>query len=58
MIDYNNYLITELDDDQDKKYIEKTILTILKEQKVSLSQARCIFKDILWKIETENIINL
>ena len=45
-------------DAQDYSHIEKTILSVLKEEKVSLSQTRYIFERILNKIEDKNIINL
>lgn len=41
-----------------KSYIEKMILSILKEQKVSLSQTREIFESILIEIEDKNPIIL
>ena len=50
--------ITELRSDQNGGYIKEMILLILNEQKVSLSQARGIFEDILNQIEDKNIINL
>lgn len=50
--------MTELRSDQDGDYIKETILIILKKQKVSLSQARCIFNNILETIEDKNVINL
>lgn len=58
MIDGNIYRMMELRDGQDMAYIEKMILSVLKEQKVSLSQVRVIFNYLLIKIEDENIINL
>lgn len=58
MIDGNLYRTRELYNNQDIKYIEKTILDVLKEQKVSLSQTRAIFNHILVKIEDENTVNL
>lgn len=58
MIDGNLYRTRELYANQDIEYIEKTILDVLKEQKVSLSQTRAIFNHILAKIEDENAINL
>lgn len=50
--------MTDLKPEQNKTFIEEMILLILKEQKVSLSQARGIFDDILNMIEDENIIDL
>ncbi len=58
MIDGNIYRIKELYANQDSEYIEKMILLILKEQKVSLSQTRSIFNHLLERIEDDNIINL
>ena len=48
----------DLSPGQDQEYIEKMILLVLKEQKVSLSQARAIFRNLIWRIEDENIINI
>ena len=48
----------ELDPSQDESFIKEMILRVLKEQKVSLSQARVIFYNILCEIEDNNIINL
>lgn len=50
--------MTDLKPDQNKKFMVEMILLILKEQKVSLSQARGMFDDILNMIEDENIIDL
>lgn len=50
--------MTDLKPEQNKTFIKEMILLILKEQKVSLSQARGIFDDILNMIEDENIIDL
>lgn len=50
--------MAELRSDQNGNYIKEMILLILKEQKVSLSQARGIFSDIIETIEDENTINL
>lgn len=58
MIDGNLYRTRELYANQDMKHIEKTILDVLKEQKLSLSQTRAIFNHILAKIEDKNAINL
>lgn len=49
---------TELYQTQDGELIEKMILLILKEQKVSLSQTIGIFNHIIEKIEHENPVNL
>lgn len=57
-MDFKNYLITELTDDQNEEYIETTIISILKEHKLSLSQARCVFHHILVNIEKNNQITL
>lgn len=58
MVEYNFHRMKELNENQNGEYIKEMILLVLKEQKVSLSQARVIFTDILNKIEDENIINL
>ena len=58
MIEYNLPRMKELNENQNGEYIKEMILLVLKEQKVSLSQARVIFTDILNKIEDENIISL
>jgi len=58
MIDGSLYRMQELYSEQDEEYIETTIISVLKEKKVSLSQTRAIFNNILAKIEDENIINL
>lgn len=58
---FENYLLPrtiELSPEQDSEYIETAIISILKEQKVSLSQARAIFNHILTKVEDKNLINL
>ena len=58
---FENYLsprTIELRPEQDSEYIETAIISILKEQKVSLSQARAIFNHILTEIEDKNLINL
>lgn len=57
-MDWNNYLITELTEEQNEEYIETTIISILKEHKLSLSQARCVFHNILVSIEKNNPITL
>ncbi len=45
--------------EHDIHYLEKTILSVLKEEKVSLAEARCLFNGILRQIEENNpIINL
>lgn len=55
----NNFpRMTELRSDQNGDYIKEMILIILKEQKVSLSQAKTLFNDILETIEDKNIVNL
>lgn len=58
MIDGRVYRFKELDNNQDASYIERAILDILKEKRVSLSQIRVIFNNLLKKIEDENIITL
>lgn len=52
------YRTTILRSEQNEELIKKMILSILKEQKVSLSQARGIFKDIINTIEDKNPICL
>lgn len=47
-----------LSPEQDFGLIKETILNVLKEQKVSLSQARYVFNCILRDIEDENLINI
>ena len=44
--------------EQNEELIKKEILSILKEQKVSLSQARGVFEDLLHNIEDTNPICL
>lgn len=56
MIDGKIYTFKELKCEQEE-YIEKIILLLLKEQKVSLAQTRCVFNHILNKIEMDNPIN-
>ena len=59
--DYLNDFLPRMKDlspTQDQEYIEKMILLVLKEQKVSLSQARAIFCNLIWRIEDENIIGI
>lgn len=58
MIDGNLYRMRELYEYQDVNCIEKTILDVLKNNKVTLSQTRTIFNRILANIEDNNLINL
>lgn len=58
MIDGNLYRMRELYEYQDVDCIEKTILDVLKNNKVTLSQTRTIFNRILANIEDNNLINL
>lgn len=58
MIDENLYRMRELYEYQDVDCIEKTILVVLKNNKVTLSQTRTIFNRILANIEDNNLINL
>ncbi len=58
MIDYNLYRIIELSEEQNRDEIETKIISILKEQKLSLSQVRSVFNHILVKIEDNNPIVL
>ena len=43
-------------ENEDFNHVKKAILSILKEEKVSLSKVRCLFKDILEEIEDNNPI--
>lgn len=58
MIDHNIYRMIDLLDVQDQKYIETTIISVLKEKKLSLSQVRAVFNHILMTIEDKNQVNL
>lgn len=58
MIDGNLYRMRELYEYQDVDCIEKTILDVLKDNKVTLSQTSTIFNRILANIEDNNLINL
>lgn len=58
MIDGNLYRITELSEGQNRDDIETKIISILKEQKLSLSQVRSVFNHILVKIEDKNPVTL
>lgn len=58
MINDNYYRVKELKGEQNEEYIETVILSVLKEQKLSLSQARGVLNRVLARIEDENIINL
>lgn len=49
---------TLMKDEREETNIKKMILSILKEQKVSLSQTREIFESILIEIEDKNPITL
>lgn len=53
---YNYSSIPKLREDQDYNYIEKTILSVLKEQKVSFKQTKEIFNAIELKL-TEKLEN-
>lgn len=57
MIDWRTYRIREWDDEESFEYTKKEILSILKEQKVSISKVRGLFNDILIEIEDENPVN-
>lgn len=50
--------ITDLREEQNERLMKEEILSILKEQKVSLSQARGLFEDIIRYIEDNNTICL
>lgn len=58
MIDYNLYRIIELSEGQNRDNIETKIISILKDEKLSLSQVRSVFNHILVKIEDKNLITL
>lgn len=60
MYEIKELRLTEWNSDLGHDYnkAEKEILSILKEQKASLTMARTLFKGILDKIEDKNIINL
>lgn len=60
MIDWHIYRMTEWDSYSGENivYAKKAILTILKEQKVSLSKTRTLFNRILEEIEDNNPITL
>ena len=45
-------------ENEDFNYAKKAILSILKEEKVSLSKVRCLFNDILKDIEDNNPVTL
>ena len=53
---YEYSSIPELREDQDYNYIEKTILSVLREQKVSFKQAKEIFNAIEARL-TEKLEN-
>lgn len=59
MIDENIYRTIEWNKElgEDMEYSKKEILTILKQQKVSLSKIRTLFNSILRDIEDNNPIN-
>ena len=60
MIDGNVYRTIEwnIELDEDRDYAKKAILSILKDQKVSLSKIRALFNDILRDIEDNNPLSL
>lgn len=58
MIDGNLYRMRKLYEYQNVDCIEKTILDVLKNNKVTLSQTRTIFNRILANIEDNNLIDL
>lgn len=47
-----------LDSSQNQEEIERKILELLKENNVSLSQARYLFVSILERIEDDNLIDM
>ena len=54
----NNYWLSEWGDREAFETTKKEILSILKEQKVSLSNVRCLFNDILFEIEDKNPVSI
>ena len=54
----NNYWSSEWDNKEDFETTKKEILSILKEQKVSLSNVRCLFNYILFEIEDKNPVSI
>ena len=58
-MDYNIHRKLEWNKEsgEDMEYTKKAILTILKDQKVSLSKIRTLFDSILIDIEDKNPIN-
>lgn len=55
---FENEYMKPLNENQNYSYIEEMILLILKEQKVSLSQAKNIFYQLVRKIEDDNVIDI
>lgn len=55
-LQYNHSSIPELREDQDYNYIERTILSVLREQKVSFKQSKEIFNAIESRL-TEKLEN-
>lgn len=58
MIDGNLYRMRELYEYQNVDCMEKMILDVLKNNKVTLSQTRTLFNHILANIEDNNLIDL
>lgn len=56
---FNEFVrITELDSSQNRDEMETIILGLLKNNRVSLSQARGLFLHILERIEDDNFVNM
>ena len=58
MIDENVYRTILWEEGENFGYIKQVILSLLKEEKVSLSKTRHLFNVILREIEDNNPINL
>ena len=58
MIDENVYRTTLWEEGENFGYIKQVILSLLKEEKVSLSKTRHLFNVILREIEDNNPIHL
>lgn len=58
MIDESKYRTELWDSRENFEYAKKAILTIIKEEKVSLSKIRHLFNTILREIEDNNPITL
>lgn len=58
MFEINQPRMIEWREDEDFEHTKKAILSILKDEKVSLSKIRSLFNNILEDIEDNNPINL